>query len=235
MSDVGNALIRTLRRLLPPRAGPDLTDAELLRRFVTSRDEAAFELLVWRHAGLVLHVCRQVLQNEHAVEDAFQATFLVLVRKAGGLAHPERLGNWLHGVAQRTAAKLKVAAARRAAHEAAADPVRPPEPDTDWADMRQALDEELVALPEKYRAPLVMCYLQGLTNEEAARRLGWPSGSMSYRLAPAAIISIAQHANPNVSGQTLACRAQLMACSIVVVMTFSSNRPSIQGCDPPVT
>ena len=86
-------------------------------------------------------------------------------------------------MAQRTAAKLKVAAARRATHEAAAGQAPPPEPDTDWADMRQALDEELVALPDKYRAPLVMCYLQGLTNEEAARRLGWPSGSMSYRLA----------------------------------------------------
>jgi RNA polymerase sigma factor (sigma-70 family) len=160
-----------------------LSDAELLQQFTTHHDHEAFAALVRRHGPMVFGVCRRVLRDSHDAEEAFQSTFLVLVRKAGGLVHPERLGNWLHGVAQRTAAKLKVAAARRAAHEAGAGPAPVAPPDTDWADIRQALDEELVALPEKYRAPLVMCYLQGLTNEEAARRLGWPTGSMSYRLA----------------------------------------------------
>jgi RNA polymerase sigma factor (sigma-70 family) len=160
-----------------------LSDGELLQQFTTHNDHEAFAALVRRHGPMVFGVCRRVLRDSHDAEEAFQSTFLVLVRKASGLAHPERLGNWLHGVAQRTAAKLKVAAARRAAHEAAAGHAPDPGPDTDWADMRQALDEEIVALPEKYRAPLVMCYLQGLTNEEAARRLGWPTGSMSYRLA----------------------------------------------------
>ncbi|HVK12658.1 MAG TPA: sigma-70 family RNA polymerase sigma factor [Gemmataceae bacterium] len=160
-----------------------LSDGELLQQFTTHNDHEAFAALVRRHGPMVFGVCRRVLLDSHDAEEAFQSTFLVLVRKAGGLAQPERLGNWLHGVAQRTAAKLKVAAARRAAHEAGAGPTEAAPPDTDWADIRQALDEELVALPEKYRAPLVMCYLQGLTNEEAARRLGWPTGSMSYRLA----------------------------------------------------
>jgi RNA polymerase sigma factor (sigma-70 family) len=159
-----------------------LSDGELLQQFTTCNDHDAFAAIVRRHGPMVFGVCRRVLRDSHDAEEAFQSTFLVLVRKAPGLEHPERLGPWLHGVAQRTAAKLKVTAARRAAHESAV-PVRPPEPDTDWADMRAALDEELVGLPEKYRAPLVLCYLQGLTNEEAARKLGWPAGSMSYRLA----------------------------------------------------
>jgi RNA polymerase sigma factor (sigma-70 family) len=162
----------------------NLTDAELLDRFTRSRDPGAFADLVRRHGPMVFGVCRRVLRDPNDAEEAFQVTFLVLVRKADGLREPGRLANWLYGVANRVARKARVSAARRGRHErAAATPDRtvPDEP-TD-ADLRAVLDEEMVALPDKYRAPLVLCYLEGLTNEAAAERLGWPPGSMSYRLA----------------------------------------------------
>jgi RNA polymerase sigma factor (sigma-70 family) len=173
------------------RSGPcspvadDPTDADLLDRFALRDDHEAFAALVRRHGPMVFGVCRRVLRDPHDAEEAFQVTFLVLVRKAGVLRQPERLANWLYGVANRVARKAKVSAARRNTHERAAA-------GTSWAaapgpadghELRAVLDEEMVALPDKYRAPLVLCYLEGLTNEDAARRLGWPAGSMSYRLA----------------------------------------------------
>lgn len=162
------------------------TDAELLKRFVTRRDHDAFADLVRRHGRMVFGVCRRVLRDPHDAEEAFQVTFLVLVRKAGRIRQPERLANWLFGVANRVARKSKVTAARRGAHEqAAAIPgiVPPVTLGPEGPEIRGILDEEMVALPERYRVPLVLCYLEGLTNEEASRRLGWPTGSMSYRLA----------------------------------------------------
>ena len=171
-----------------PAAPPtdDPTVAELLDRFVTHRDHEAFADLVRRHGSMVFGVCRRVLRDPHDAEEAFQVTFLVLVRKAGGIRQPERLANWLFGVANRVARKSKVTAARRSTHEqAAAMPgiVPPITLGPEGPEIRGVLDEEMVALPEKYRVPLVLCYLEGLTNEEASRRLGWPPGSMSYRLA----------------------------------------------------
>jgi RNA polymerase sigma factor (sigma-70 family) len=170
----------------PPARPADPPDAELLDRFAAG-DHGAFAALVRRHGPMVFGVCRRVLRDPHDAEEAFQVTFLVLVRKGGRLAQPDRLANWLYGVAYRVARKSKGSAARRGAHEraAAAGLVRP-DPVTvgpDRAELRAILDEEMVALPEKYRAPLVLCYLEGLTNEDAARRLGWAPGSMSYRLA----------------------------------------------------
>jgi RNA polymerase sigma factor (sigma-70 family) len=135
---------------------------------------------------MVLSVCRRVLGDGPDAEDAFQATFLILVQKAATIAQPELLSNWLFGVAARTARKARTTAARRTHHERQAVVVPPaPPPDSDWDDLLRFLDEELERLPQKYRAPLVLCYLDGLTNEQAARRLGWPSGSISYRLARA--------------------------------------------------
>jgi RNA polymerase sigma factor (sigma-70 family) len=174
-----------------PRSGPcppvadDPTDAELLHRFALRDDHTAFAALVRRHGPMVFGVCRRVLRDPYDAEEAFQVTFLVLVRKAGVLRQPDRLGNWLYGVANRVARKARVSAARRNTHEraaAAAGWVAAAGP-ADGPELRALLDEEMVALPEKYRAPLVLCYLQGLTNEDAARRLGWAPGSMSYRLA----------------------------------------------------
>jgi RNA polymerase sigma factor (sigma-70 family) len=162
-----------------------LSDGQLLERFARWRDETAFEALVRRHGPLVLGVCQRVLRNAQDAEDAFQATFLILVHKAGSISRPELLANWLYGVASRTALKYRARAAHRRACERQATPMQQPDPflEIAWQELRTVLDEELSRLPEKYRAPLVLCYLEGKTNEEAARILGWPSGSMSARLA----------------------------------------------------
>jgi RNA polymerase sigma factor (sigma-70 family) len=169
----------------PPHAQAALSDGQLLQRFARSQDAAAFAALIQRHGPMVLGVCRRVLNHEQEAEDAFQATFLVLVRRAGTLERPELLGNWLYGVAFRTAHKARARLARRRHHERQAQPMPPAEPPDPlaWQELRGVLDQELRELPAKYRVPLVLCYLEGMTNEEAARRLGWPTGSMSYRLA----------------------------------------------------
>jgi RNA polymerase sigma factor (sigma-70 family) len=164
---------------------PEASDRELLERFHRLRDQAAFERLVRRHGPMVLGVCRRVLIHTHDAEDAFQATFMVLVRKAGSLRDPELLANYLYGVAYRVARKSRARIARQAQCErrAVSMPAEDVYYDLAWRELRGILDEELQTLPAKYQAPLVLCYLEGLSNEEAARRLGWPTGSISYRLA----------------------------------------------------
>jgi RNA polymerase sigma factor (sigma-70 family) len=162
-----------------------LSDRQLLERFARQHDEMAFAALVRRHGPMVLGVCRRVLRHEQDAEDAFQATFLVLARKACSLEKPELLANFLYGVAYRTAQHARVRAARRCRHEreAASMAAARSDPDSFRQELRRMLDDELHQLPEKYRAPLVLCYLEGKTDEEAARLLGWPVGSMSHRLA----------------------------------------------------
>lgn len=164
-----------------------LSDGNLLERFVRRREEAAFAALVRRHGPMVLAVCRRLLRHNHDAEDAFQATFLVLSKKAHRLRRPELLANWLYGVAYRTALHARQRAARRREREreAAVMSASNRNPDMSSPELRGILDEELQRLPEKYRAPLVLCYLEGKTNQEAARVLGWPIGSISYRLARA--------------------------------------------------
>jgi RNA polymerase sigma-70 factor (ECF subfamily) len=161
------------------------SDGQLLERFITCRDETAFSDLVHRYAGLVLGVCLRVLGDSHQAEDAFQATFLVLVRRAKNLDRSGPLGNWLYAVAFRTATKARMIAARRRARERQSM-YSSTEPYTienqAWDDLRPILDQELSQLPGKYRAPLVLCYLEGKTQQEAAQELGWPSGSMSRRM-----------------------------------------------------
>jgi RNA polymerase sigma factor (sigma-70 family) len=169
-------------------AGPppdrDLADRHLLERFVAARDEAAFAALLRRHGPMVLGVCRRVLHDAHEAEDAFQATFLVLVHKARSIGRPESLGPWLHGVAYRTAARARQAARRRARErEAAAMPDGDPAVEVVWRELRQVLDEELGRLAPKYRVPLVLMYLEGKTTEEVARLLGCPKGTVQSRLA----------------------------------------------------
>jgi RNA polymerase sigma-70 factor (ECF subfamily) len=173
-------------RLTDPRAFDAWTDTQLLKRFAQRHEEAVFAALIRRHGPMVLSVCRRVLRNSHDAEDAFQATFLVMIEKGHRLRKPELLSNWLYGVAYRTALHARQRAARRSEREREAvamssDSVNDPEIES--RELRRVLDEELLRLPQKYRAPLVLCYLEGKTNEEAARQLGWPSGSMSYRLA----------------------------------------------------
>jgi RNA polymerase sigma factor (sigma-70 family) len=178
-----------LRQFAAGRAGGDTTDQQLLRRFASRREEAAFAALVQRHGPMVLGALRRVLQDPHDADDAFQATFLVLARKAGSLARPEKLANWLYGVACRTAARAKAQAARRRAHERQFTDMPAVEARPNGAEplheLRLVLDEELRRLPDKYRAPLVLCYLEGKTYAEAARALGWAEGTVSGRLARA--------------------------------------------------
>jgi RNA polymerase sigma factor (sigma-70 family) len=161
------------------------SDRELLDRFHRLQDQEAFEQLVRRHGPMVLNVCRRILVHAHDAEDAFQATFLVLVRKAGSLRNPELLANYLYGVAYRVARKARTRIARQSQCERQAKfmPAEDVYFDLGWQELRVVLDQELQHLPTKYQAPLVLCYFEGLSNEEAARRLGWPTGSISYRLA----------------------------------------------------
>jgi RNA polymerase sigma factor (sigma-70 family) len=170
-----------LRRAALP--GDDRTDADLLAALVR-KDPAAVEAVIHRHGPMVWGVCRRVL-GHHDAEDAFQATFLVLARRAEAVRPPGLLGNWLYGVARRTALKARTVAAKRARREAimADVPDFSALPADDWADLRPVLDQELERLPDRLRAPLVLCDLEGLTRPEAARRLGWPDGTVASRLA----------------------------------------------------
>lgn len=172
------------RTLLLEQAG--CTDEQLLRRFVEHGDELAFAAIVRHHGPLVFGVCRRLLPH-HDAEDAFQATFLVLVRKAASIAAPALLANWLHGVAFNAARKAKLMIARRRTKERQAAIV--PEAETRqpdlWCDLDPLLDQELRRLPEKYRLPILLCDLKGTPRKEAARQLQWSEGTLSGRLARA--------------------------------------------------
>jgi RNA polymerase sigma-70 factor (ECF subfamily) len=181
-----NRVVHFLRRAAAPAGGEE--DGELLRRFVAAGEEAAFAGLVRRHGAMVLGVCRRLLDDAHEAEDAFQATFLVLARRAAAVRKQDSVASWLYGVAYRVSRRARAAAAQRQrAVGAAVEPVSTADPTAEaaWREMRLVIDEELSRLPEKYRAPLVLCYLEGKTNEEAARLLGWTKGTVSGRLARA--------------------------------------------------
>jgi RNA polymerase sigma factor (sigma-70 family) len=182
-NDRRESVLRHLRRLIVSRAESDLSDEQLHRRFLTAGDQAAFEALVRRHGPMVLSVCRRRLADPQAVEDAFQATFLVLVRKASGIRRAELLGNWLYGVANRIAS--------RAAAQAGRGRRLVPVDDVAAVDLpcpllsheaRTLVDEEVQRLPEKYRTPVLLCYFQGKTYAEAARLLAVPAGTVATRL-----------------------------------------------------
>jgi RNA polymerase sigma factor (sigma-70 family) len=169
-----------------------MTDGQLLERFARRRGaegEPAFAALVARHGPMVLGVCRQLLRDPHDADDAFQATFLTLARKAGSLRQPERLGPWLYGVAVRKTRKLNQQRERRWRYErrraVATREWSPPESRAEDREESAVLHEELARLPEKYRTPIVLCYLQGHTHETAAAALGWPLGTVRGRLARA--------------------------------------------------
>jgi RNA polymerase sigma-70 factor (ECF subfamily) len=179
-------LIQHLHRAL--REGSVLTDGQLLECYLVRREEAAFVALVRRHGPMVLGVCRRVLGHEQDAEDAFQATFLVLVRKAASVRPREKVANWLYGVAYHTALRARVATAKRRARERRLDdaPEPPaPRPDDPAQELRPVLDLEVSRLPDRYRVPVVLCDLEGKTHQEAARQLGWPVGTVSGRLSRA--------------------------------------------------
>ncbi|MFO0797947.1 MAG: RNA polymerase sigma factor [Gemmataceae bacterium] len=177
----GPPLRDVLRRLPPARDGADRPDADLVRRYAAERDEAAFEALVRRHGPMVLGVCRRALGG-HDAEDAFQATFLVLARKAGALRDRAAVGSWLYGVAANVARRARARIGRRRECELVADPPHHP-PADGWRDAAAVVDDELGRLPTKYRTPIVACTLEGLTIREAAVALGWPQGTVATRLA----------------------------------------------------
>jgi RNA polymerase sigma factor (sigma-70 family) len=178
-------VLRHIRRWSAAGDSPALSDGELLARFAEHQDENAFESLLQRHGPLVLRVCRSVLADAHDAEDAFQATFLVLIRRAAGLEKRPYLGAWLHEVASRTARQARLLGLRRKAREHRATRTLSENARVPTHDVRPVLDEELGRLPEKYRAPLILCYLQGKTNAEAADQLGWTRGTIAGRLARA--------------------------------------------------
>jgi RNA polymerase sigma factor (sigma-70 family) len=180
-------VLRHLHQVIGAETAKELTDSELLERFTARREEAAFAALVQRHGPMVLGVCRRVLHHADLVEDAFQATFLVLVRSAASIRKQASVGSWLYGVAHRVAVKAKARAAKRRARERRSVAMPRPEPldEMTWHELRAVLDEELTRLPEKYRAAVVLCYLEGRSQEQAARQLGCPRSSLSSRLGRA--------------------------------------------------
>jgi RNA polymerase sigma factor (sigma-70 family) len=180
-----NGLMGHLRRIAVSSGRAAMTDAELLAAFRARRDELAFETLVRRHGPMVFGVCNRILAGRHDAEDAFQATFLVLVRKAHAIGRPELLANWLYGVASRTACKARAVLARRRFREQPlTDLHHPPAIDRDSSrELRAMLDQALGRLPEKYRVPLILCELQGQSRKQAAQTLGLPEGTLSSRLA----------------------------------------------------
>jgi RNA polymerase sigma factor (sigma-70 family) len=168
----GTGLLRHIRRLATA-GNHDQPDSDLVRRFLVERDEAAFAALVQRHGGMVLGVCRGVLQHAQDAEDAFQATFLVLARKAHTIRKQQSLGSWLHGVAYRLALKARSAARREVCAKSPEDiPAPSNADDLTLRELRSILHEELHRLPEYYRAPLLLCYWEGKTRDEAAAQLG---------------------------------------------------------------
>jgi RNA polymerase sigma factor (sigma-70 family) len=179
-------LLDYLRRLVPSTSDTP-ADGELLARFAAARDEAAFETLVRRHGPMVWGVCLRLLADTTDAEDAFQTTFLVLARKAAAIGRRELVANWLHGVALRTARKLRCLRARRRSRERQVSVMPEPSvlPRDVWAEVSPVLDTELARLAEKYRQPILLCYLEGLTRQEAAAVLGWPPGTVAGRLSRA--------------------------------------------------
>jgi RNA polymerase sigma factor (sigma-70 family) len=222
-----------------------MTDADLLERFVTRRDEAAFELLVWRHERMVRAVCRRVLRREHDVEDAGQATFLTLACKAASVGKRQALGGWLHKVAYRIALRARAEAAKRGRHEKKAGeldgPPTPGEPGQEVGrqELRSVLDEEISRLPAKYRAPVVLCYLEGKTNEEAAAELGCPTGTVVTWLARArgrlrsrltrrgvAVTAGALAATLSRPGAAAAAPPAFLRATVKAALLFAQGRPA---------
>jgi RNA polymerase sigma factor (sigma-70 family) len=223
--------------LLRDRAG--LTDGQLLEGFLSRRDEAALAALVLRHAPMVWGVCRRVLRNAHDAEDAFQATFLVLVRKAASIASRELLANWLYGVAYQTARKARATAARRGARERQVQQMPEPAvgPPGPQHDLQALLDQELSRLPDKYRVAILLCDLEGKTRQEAAREIGCPEGTVAGRLARARGMLAKRLARHGVvlSGGSLAAalvQEATSACVPTAVVSSTINAASLFAAGP---
>jgi RNA polymerase sigma factor (sigma-70 family) len=183
-NDTLRTLIRHLHRVVDPAGLGGLSDGQLLDRFRGDRDEAAFEVLVWRHGPMVHNLCRRLLRDEQDAEDAFQAAFLILIRKVGSIHKDGSVASWLYKVAYRAALEARARSARRPDPlPSDAEPAAPDGDDPAWRELRPVLDEEVHRLPDKYREPFVLCYLEGQTTDEAARALKCPRGTVATRLA----------------------------------------------------
>jgi RNA polymerase sigma factor (sigma-70 family) len=175
-----DAVLRYVRTLFAGRKAEGQTDQQLLQTFLSKPDEAVFATLLARHGPMVLGVCRRILHDEHLAEDAFQATFMTLAHESRAIRKRQSLGSWLHGVALRLARKAKAAAIRGQRPDPRSHSWAAPDPQAEasWREAQQILDDELHCLPDTYRLPLVLCYLEGLTRDEAAARLGWTAGKL---------------------------------------------------------
>jgi RNA polymerase sigma factor (sigma-70 family) len=240
-------VIQHLRRAVLVGDGAGMTDGELLECFVGRRDEAAFAALVRRHGPMVWGVCRRVLSNHQDAEDAFQATFLVLVRRAASVVPREMVANWLYGVAHQTAIKARALVAKRKGRERQVtqmpEPISSPrgsaraasprgaEHDV-WRDLQPLLDGELSRLPDRYRAVIVLCELEGRTRREAAQHLGVPEGTVGGWLARARALLARRLARRGlaVSGASLAAALSQQAASASVPAAVVSN--TIQAAGP---
>ncbi len=219
-----------------------LSDGLLLERFVAQGDELAFEAIVARHGPLVLSVCRRMLPERSDVEDAFQATFLILVRKAGTLRDRQRLGPWLYGVAHRVATRARVQTANRRSRERRAVGKRSVEPagDMERRELLAMLDDEVTRLPEKYRAVVVLCDLEGRTHEETARELGCALGTVKSRLdgARKRLCSRLNSRGMSPSAVTLACAGlttESASAAVPVRLLVSTVEAALRGVPGRVT
>jgi len=185
------SILESVQRRLRPSLSGVVTDAHLLERFLKEHDQAAFELLMWRHGPMVFGVCRRVLQHTQDAEDAFQATFLMLARKADSIGKRESVSGWLYRVAYRIALRARTKSARRGRAERPLDELPidrksvDPADVTAWRELRRLLDAELSQVPEKYRTAFILCHLEGKTCEEAAEHLGCPRGTVQSRVGRA--------------------------------------------------
>jgi RNA polymerase sigma factor (sigma-70 family) len=203
-----NEVVRHLRQTVLRHGQAELTDGQLLGHIVERRDEGAFAALLRRHGPMVWGVCRRVLRNHHDAEDAFQATCLVLIRKAASVRPREMVGNWLYGVAHQTALKARSMLAKRRTRESQMMDMPECEapPEGAWRDLRPALDQALGHLPDKDRVAIILCDLEGNTRKQAARQLGLPEGTLAGRLTRGRALlarRLARH-GPALSSGTLA-------------------------------
>jgi RNA polymerase sigma factor (sigma-70 family) len=208
-----SGVIRQIARVFQDGTLAGLSDREILGRFVDVRDEAAFEALLARHGPMVLNVCRQILRDPDDAEDAFQTTFLALACKAATLRIGESLGPWLYTVANRVAARARADRRRRADRERSSESIPEPEPDPgdnpDREEIPRVVHEELGRLPERLRAPIVLCYMEGMTHDRAALQLRCPVGTVRSRLARARALLHARIARRGLATSTVALGAVL--------------------------
>jgi RNA polymerase sigma factor (sigma-70 family) len=225
-------MIRDLRTILAARDTEHSTDAELLERYVADRDELAFATLVQRHGGMVLSVCRHRLRNLDDAEDASQAVFLILARKAGTIRRRATLASWLHGVARRVANNMALLAHRRKERQGFAVEVAqsPDNRDITWRELQVALDEEMERLPDAVRAAVVLCYLEGKTRDEAAMQLGWTLPTLRGRLERGRNILRNRMARRGLLGAAVLATLETssaMAAAMPVAMVVSTAKAAV--------